>query len=129
MEENLYKEVNDALKNVFAITSRIDERMKMLVENHNEAKDKIEKLYDNQVAILNRLTVLENSNSSRAFHDLKDHFDKLESKINDMGERLFVAEKELTSTANKWGTILDFIFKVGTVVVGAIILWKLGIKP
>jgi len=129
MEENFYREVNDSLKNVFSITSRIDERMKVLVENHNESKEKIEKLCDNQVAILNRLTILENSNGTRAVYDLKEEFGKLERKVDDVAERLLHVEKDMTQTTNKWAAVVDFVFKVGVVVIGAIILWKLGIKP
>lgn len=129
MEENFYREVNDSLKNVFAITSRIDERMKALVEGHNESKEKIEKLCDNQVAILNRLTVLENSNGTRAVYDLKTDVSDLEDKFDNISERLLHVENEMTKVTNKWAAIIDFVFKVGVVVIGAIILWKLGIKP
>jgi predicted nuclease with TOPRIM domain len=127
MEENFYKEVNDALKNVFAITSRIDERMKVLIENHNDSKEKIEKLCDQQITMLNRLTILENRNSM--FSDIKSEINTLENKVGDMSERLLNVEKELTSTNNKWATVIDFVFKVGVVVIGAIILWKLGLNP
>ncbi|MFY4731144.1 hypothetical protein [Nitrospira sp. BLG_2] len=129
MEENSYREVNDSLKNVFAITSRIDERIKVLVEGHNESKEKIEKLCDNQIAILNRLIILENSNGNRVAHELKEQFGKLEHKVDDVSERLLHVEKDMTQATNKWAAVVDFVLKVGVVVIGAIILWKLGIKP
>lgn len=129
MEENFYKEVNDSLKMVFDITSRIDERMKVLVENHNESKDKIEKLCDQQITLLNRLTILENKNGIEAMHELRNEVNTLDQKIEGISERLLYVEKEMTHSSNKWTSILDFIFKVGVVVIGSIILWKLGLKP
>jgi chromosome segregation ATPase len=129
MEEKFYKEVNDSLKDVFDITSRIDERIKVLVENHNEAKEKIEKLCDQQIIMLNRLTILENKNGTKAMHDLKNDFDALEIKVTDISERLLHVEKDMAQTTGRWASIIDFVFKVGVMVIGAIILWKLGIKP
>lgn len=129
MEEKFYKEVNDSLKLVFDITSRIDERMKVLVESNSESKEKIEKLYENQVAMLNRITVLENKNNVQIIGDLKNEVNIIEGKVEHLSERLIHVEKEMNQTTNKWAAVVDFIFKVGVVVIGAIILWKLGIKP
>lgn len=129
MEENFYREMNDSLKLVFDITSRIDERMKVLVESNNESKDKIEKLYDQQMAILNRITVVENRNSTQLINDLKNDVKIMDSKVEHLSERLIHVEKELSQNSNKWASVIDFIFKVGVVVIGSIILWKLGIKP
>jgi predicted nuclease with TOPRIM domain len=129
MEEKFYREVNDSLKMVFDITSRIDERMKVLVENNIDLRDKIEKLYDQHVAILNRLVVLENKNSLQVLGDLKTDINSLESKFENMSGRLIHVEKEVTQNNSKWTNIVDFIFKLGVVVIGGIILWKLGLKP
>lgn len=129
MEEKFYREVNDSLKMVFDITSRIDERMKVLVENNIDLRDKIEKLYDQHVVILNRLVVLENKNSLQVLGDLKTDINSLESKFENMSGRLIHVEKEVTQNNSKWTNIVDFIFKLGVVVIGGIILWKLGLKP
>lgn len=129
MEEKFYKEVNDSLKLVFDITSRIDERMKVLVENNNDSKDKIEKLYEQQVVLLNRIIVLENKNNVQLMTDLKNEINIIEERVDHLSERLIHVEKEMNQSNSKWTAVVDFIFKVGVVVVGAIILWKLGIKP
>lgn len=129
MEENIYKEMNDSLKLVFDITSRIDERMKVLIENNSEAKDKIEKLYDQQVSLLGRITVVENRNSAQLITELNKEVDIIDSKVEHLSERLIHVEKELSQNTNKWATLIDFVFKIGITIIGAIILWKLGIKP
>lgn len=129
MEEKFYKEVNDSLKMVFDITSRIDERMKALIESNNESKDKIEKLYEQQVTLLNRITILENKNSTQLINDLKNEVNIIDGRVEHLSERLIHVEKEMTQTSSKWTNVIDFIFKVGVVVIGSIILWKLGLKP
>lgn len=129
MEEKLYREVNDSLKLVFDITSRVDERMKGLIESNAESKEKIEKLYDNQIALLNRITVLENKNNGQLINELKNEISIIDTKVEHLSERLIHVEKEMTQATNKWSNVVDFIFKVGVMVIGGIILWKLGIKP
>lgn len=128
MEEK-FKEVNDSLKMVFEMTTRIDERMKVLIESNNESKDKIEKLYENQMTLINRIAVLENKNSTQLITDLKNDVNIIDGKVEHLSERLVHVEKEAIQTSNKWSSIVDFIFKIGVVVIGSIILWKLGLKP
>jgi len=129
MEESFYKEVNDSLKLVFDITSRIDERMKILIENNIESKSKIEKLYEQQMTLLNRVVVVENKNSSQFISNLENDINIIEGKIEHLSEMLINVKNEINQNNNKWATIIDFIFKVGVVVTGSIILWKLGLKP
>lgn len=127
MTQDHYKEVNDSLKLVFDLTSRIDERMKILVSNYEEAKVKIDKLADQQNAFLHKIVILETS--KEAVLDLKKELVVIENKVEDFSERLMYVEKEIQSHASKWATFFDFIFKIAIIVVGALILWKLGLKP
>lgn len=129
MEENFYKEVSDSLKLVFDTTSRIDERIKVLIEKNNESKDKIEKLYDQQVTLFNRITILENKNNTQVINDLKNEVNIIDGRVEHLSERLVYIEKEVHQSNSKWANIVDFVFKLATVVVGGIILWKLGVKP
>lgn len=129
MEEKLYIEVNESLKLVFDITSRIDERMKILLESHNEAKERIEKLYEQQATILNRIIVLENKNNAEALNDLGNEVNIINSKVEHLSERLIHVEKEMSQNSNKWAGFIDFIFKISVMIIGSVILWKLGLKP
>ena len=70
-----------------------------------------------------------NKNSTQVISDLKGEVNIIEGKVDQLAERLLHVEKEVAQTTNKWTGIVDFIFKVGVVVIGSIILWKLGIKP
>lgn len=129
MDENFYREVSDSLKLVFDTTSRIDERIKVLIEKNNESKDKIEKLYDQQVTLLNRITILENKNNTQIINDLKNEVNIIDGRVEHLSDRLVHVEKEVNQSNSKWANIIDFAFKVATIVIGAIIMWKLGIKP
>lgn len=133
IQKNLYLELNESLKLVFDITSRIDERTKILIENNTESKMKIEKLHEQQLEIISRITVLENKNyaqsNAQAIIDMKNELAILEGKVEHLSERCIHIEKDFNQASSKWAGVIDFIFKVGVVVIGSIILWKLGIKP
>ncbi len=126
MDKNLSNEVNESLKLVFDITSRIDERMKALIQSNNESKERIEKLYDQHMALFNRITVLENKNN---ISDLQNEVNALEDKVASLSESLLHIEKDVAQNTNRWATIIDLVFKIGIIVIGGIILWKMGIKP
>jgi hypothetical protein len=127
--ENRIMELNESLKLVFDITSRIDERMKILIENNNDSKERIEKLFDQQIILLNRITILENKNSAQMVTELKNELTILENKVDHLSDRCIHVEKEVNQQGNKWTTLLDFTFKIGVMLIGSIILWKIGLKP
>ncbi len=129
MDQNYYKEVSDSLKLVFDLTIRIDERMKSLIANNEEAKEKIDKLFENQTALLGKVIILENKNASQFVEELKKEIDVIEGRVDHLADRLVDIEKDMQMHAGKWTSFFDFIFKIAVMVVGGIILWKLGLKP
>lgn len=123
--DSSYKEVSESIKLVFDLTSRIDERVKHLVEQHNEANQRIEKLMERHENILSRLSVLENKNG----HGMKEDITELKKDFHAMEIKVAAIEMQTTRHEDKWKTIGDFIFKVTVAVVGAVIVWKLTMKP
>jgi hypothetical protein len=129
MNEQFYQEVIETLKRVGDLTSRIDERVKILIENDEDAREKIEKLFDNQTNMLTRLIVLENKNGMKLMDELKVDVRQINVNIDNVENRLLLVERDINHYGNKWKSIFDFIFKVAITVIGGIILWKLGIHP
>jgi chromosome segregation ATPase len=130
MDDPFYKEVSESLKLVFDLTSRIDERMKILIESNNDYKEKIEKLSVQHGEAIMRISILENKASSKELDSVKVEADleKVEEKMIHLTDRMSDVEKDIKSHSNKWSSMVDFIFKVGVIVIGGIILWKLGLK-
>lgn len=127
--ERIYKELDDSLKMVFDVTSRIDERMKILIESNSESKERIEKLAEQQNHLSNRITILESSNNSRILSVVENEVKNLDNQADQFGTRLTHVEKDIAKYTNHWNTIFEFVFKIGVMIVGGIILWKLGVKP
>ncbi len=122
--DEFYRQVSESIKLVFDLTSRIDERVKFLVEQHGEANDKIEKLMDRQEGIVSRLSVLENKNGNglkEDVYDMKNLVRALEIKVASL-------EIHSASHTNKWSTATDFVFKVIVTAIGAMLAWKIGGK-
>lgn len=128
MNENLYKEVTDSLKLVSDITSRIDERMKILIESHNETKDKIDELFIQHNSLITRISLLESRSNGREIGEIKTDFKQLENRLDTVAVKVVDLEKEMLGHSNRWANVVDFIFKVSVIVLGGFILWKLGIK-
>lgn len=124
MNEHTYKEVSDSIKLVFDLTSRIDERVKMLVEQHNDTTQKIEKLMDRQENLLTRTSVLENKSAPDTKQDLQELRHVCEElKIKVAALEIYTARHE-----SKWQMIGDFIYKTVLTVVGLFIAYKIGLK-
>ncbi len=135
ISENFYKEVSDSLKLVFDLTSRIDERMKIVIAGNTETKEKIERLASQYSDIITRISLLESKNTNRQIDELKEEIKDVKTKINDFHDtvdnskiKMAEVEKDLKSHSYKWTALIDFIFKVAIIVIGGVILFKLGIK-
>jgi hypothetical protein len=117
-----YAQVSESIKLVFDLTSRIDERVKLLVEQHQEANSKIEKLMDRQENIFSRLSVLEAQEQRSGIGELRKEMQAVQVRMTSL-------EIYNQGHTNKWDKTVDFLFKIGIALVSAVALWKLGIKP
>lgn len=133
MDEFSYKELSTSLKAVSDITTRIDERTKILVEDNNVFKVRFERVAEIQSALVARLSIIE---SSHDISNIKNDIVALQEKIEYLSDKsirieqdISMMEKSIGHQDNRWANVIDFIYKLSTIVIGAIILWKLGIKP
>ena len=133
MDDFSYKELSGSIKAVSDITTRIDERIKILVEDNNVFKVRFERMAEMQNALVARLSVIESSHDlSNIKNDilaLQEKIEYLSGKSIKIEQDISMMEKSIGQQDNRWANVIDFLYKVATVVIGAIILWKLGIKP
>lgn len=133
MDDFSYKELSNSLKSVSDVTTRIDERVKVLVEDNNVFKVRFERVAEIQSALVVRLGIIESShdvsNLKKDIIALQEKIEYLSGKSIKIEQDISQMEKSIGQQDNKWANVVDFLYKVATVVIGAIILWKLGIKP
>jgi HPt (histidine-containing phosphotransfer) domain-containing protein len=140
-----YNNVNESIKSVFDLTSRIDERVKMLVERQGDLEQQLDKAIDNQQQILNRVTVLESrdvtsvvASSKTDIHDIKQRIAIMENSgskqdIEDIKKKIHLLDLRVESinmrTANqesRWAKLFDLVFKLTIMLIGGYLLFRFG---
>ena len=110
----------ERLEQLIDISSRIEERLSALMEQHKDFKQEMTKMGEELRGLGNRLSVVEvKENPSFAI---------LESKYNDLHTKVIVLERDGKSIA-KWGSsIISNLMQLIQIVIGSYILYKLGIR-
>jgi hypothetical protein len=135
-DTSLYQQVNESMKHVLDLTSRIDERVKMLIDQNSIFSNKIDIMNKNYSEIVQRITILESYIDDDKIQELEKRLVILELQSNDVKgliEKLSTFEddhKELKrfkkSAENNFKTVFDAIYKIITMLIGAYLLWKFG---
>lgn len=116
-----HEEMRKSINNVLDITSRIDERLKILYEKDDEYKENFQQLFRDISSILQRLA----SNDSivpsvqESLNELQEKTHELEIKMSNM----HVAVKD---HSDKWSKLIDWTFKIALTGMSAFAAYKLG---
>lgn len=148
LAEQYFGQVSESIQLVFDLTSRIDERVKMLIERQNEIDDRIEKLIEMHQQLINRLTLVESrvdplvrediyeinqkiaiiQNADKKMEELRDNVHGLELKIPTLESKLDNLMIRIGNHDNRWGKLLDAIWKLALMIIAGFILYKLGLQ-
>jgi len=127
-----YKEICDLLASISELTNRTDERIKILIEDNIEHKEKMEKLADKLEENSAKLFFLEKKVANGMSHEIIE----MKSDIKESQIKLSTLEVHTDLHQGKWRSVGDLIFQITITIIGAIltvisgiILWKLGVKP
>lgn len=139
--EQFFSQVSESIQLVFDLTSRIDERVKMLIERQNELDSKIGKMADIQQMIVNRLSIIESKEYPQLKEDLvqikqtlartqrlEDDLQKVETRIQSFETKQEILASRMGTHDNRWLMAFDAIWKIGLMVIAGYILYKLGLQ-
>jgi len=126
MTENLQREVANSIKSLFDLTSRMDERVKMMVEKQSQLEDKIDNLSKTQADLTTQVTVLDGGQVGLS--KLSSSLEEIEDEIVEIDIRLRGAEKTNSSFEKKWSYFLGFIRDTVWVIVVCYLLYKLNLQ-
>lgn len=121
--EKSLAELFESVKFVADLTSRIDERVKTIVENQLEYEKKIERANETQAIIQSRVSVLESKNGHKfqeEITDVRKNMHKMEIKIAAL--EIYSARHE-----NKWSMIGDMVTKLLWTIAALAIIYKMGL--
>lgn len=135
---------SESIQMVFDLTSRTDERVKMIIEHQKEIEEQIEKLIIRTDSISHRLSIIDandfasiknnlhslrekvavitNDNSYKELIELRAKIQSIELKAENIQIRLGFHD-------HRWSQIFDLIWKMALMCIAGYILYKLGLQP
>lgn len=119
-----YIQVTESIKSVFDLTSRIDERVKLIMKKQDEFDKKLDDRMADANDIRTRLRLIEaqvNDNDDQSLEQMKAEFHKMEVRMQAI---------ELTQggAENRWKTFVNFAIQIAWVLLAAWLLLKLGLQ-
>jgi len=121
ISEQFFTQVSESIKSVFNLTSRIDERVKMIHEKQQEMDKKFSGLIESQGTLNSRVSVLESTSDT-------EEIQNLEKTVHNMEIMLKEIELKSAGTRHRWDTAADFGLKILWAIVAAAAIYYLGFK-
>lgn len=127
LSSKIFAQTSENIQKLFDLSTRIDERVKSIIQRQEELERKINEVVHSTAELRENIAVLKS---------VHGHFEQNEAKIADLKKETTFLDKRITSvertsegTENRWNTIIKFIVQIIWLVVGAWILYKLGLGP
>jgi len=79
--KNSSEDLDSQIKTTHDLATRIDERVKLLVENHDKIESKLEKFLDKQIDIVSKVIINEQN-----IEYVEESISKMDDRISDMEE-------------------------------------------
>lgn len=125
---NNTEQVNNSIKSIIELTTRIDERVQLMMRKQDIFDDKLE----NTIITLNELKIDLKLLDSKSGITLQEEVSRTSKEISEIKNKLDNVEKVSNNTNNNWKEIakgiLTFVVQIIWVVIAAYILYKLGIQ-
>jgi chromosome segregation ATPase len=115
------KDINKENKSFLDITSRIDERVKMIIEKQKDVDDQIKKLVNDFHSVQEKIAIISNDYSKEEIVELRSKISLLETKSESFDTRL-------SHHDNRWEQIFDAFWKIILMIIAGYILYKLGLQ-
>jgi len=119
--EPLYEEIRKSINNVIDVTSRIDERLKILYEKDDEYKEDFQSIFRDISSILQRL-----ASNDCVVPTIVENLNELKKKVYDLEIKMSNVNVAVKDHENKWSKLLDWTFKIALTALSAFAAWKLG---
>lgn len=125
---NNTEQVNNSIKSIIELTTRIDERVQLVMRKQDGLEEKLE----NHIEFLNELKIDLKLLDSKSGRTLQEEVSRISKEINEIKNKLDNVEKDSNNVNNNWKSVakgtLTFVVQIIWVVIAAYILYKLGIQ-
>lgn len=117
----LYTEIRGSIGSMLDMTSRIDERLKMLYERDEEYRDQLQELSRQVNSMLQRLATLD-AVLAPACEDIME----VKARIREMEMKVSGFDVTVSSHSGKLDKYIDWAFKVALTAVGLYATYMIG---
>ncbi len=129
MSENLTVKVlsqtSENIQRLFDLTTRIDERVKMIQATQEETNDKIKEVVHDYNELLARMITIEVNGSKNVQGEVNKYYEQL----SNIDKRINILEHANKGSENRWNRIFNFVIQLIWVVLASWVLYKLQLSP
>lgn len=129
---------SDQHESFLSITSRIDERIKQLIENNNGIVKRLDRIAELFPILSERVSILESKSNiimqneigriERAITEIEDDVLKNKDRIGTLERKVYTVEIQHTSLSGNLSRIFDTVVKIFIAISTTYIIIKLGLK-
>jgi len=123
-EASYYSQVQESIQSIFELTTRVDERVQLMMKKQEDLEDKIDAQLKEINALAIRVTMLESRNGAAMQNDVE----KMKESFHQMELKMAGVEKSTAASENRWKTIGGFVLQILWVLLAAYLLFKLGLQ-
>jgi len=118
----ILSQTSDNIQKLFDLSTRIDERVKSIQVKQESLDARMDSIIQAHNELMQTVAVLKSTSHAQKIDECKQ-------ALIDLDKRLMSLEHTSKGFESRWGNIVKFIINIVWLVVGAYVLYKLGLQP
>lgn len=124
MERDYYLNVQESIKSIYDVTTRVDERVVLMMKNQENLERKLDEQLKKSHDLDSRITNVERVSDERF-----PQIDKLKNDVHKLEFELQAVKITQGGAEGRWKTIINFSVQIAWVLLAAWLLTKIGLQP
>lgn len=121
-QDQFFAQVSESIKDLHDLTTRVDERVKHLIEKQSDMEQKMNRID----GLSERMAVLESK--AGAIDTMATDISNIEQNVQFDEKRLSTLESSNQSLQSRWQQIGSFVVQLAWAVIACYIIYKLGLS-
>lgn len=126
-DENLTPSASESIKVIYELVTRIDERVKTLIKEHDELSNILEAQKERQSNANTRITILETQNTDDTLSRICAEVSRIDGQLTEIKGRIQLVEISSQGSEKKWNTAVTYFIQMLWLVLAGWLLYKLGL--
>ena len=121
-QDQFFAQVSESIKDLHDLTTRVDERVKHLIEKQSDMEQKMNRID----GLSERMAVMESK--AGAIDTMATDISNIEQNVQFDEKRLSTLESSNQSLQSRWQQIGSFVVQLAWAVIACYIIYKLGLS-